>query len=212
MPWVIGNHKGRTETTPAAHGTAGRYRNGCRCDGCRSAYADVQRDRRARMKTQDGDFTVSAELARQHLIELRMAGVGKRAVSDCTGISDVVLMEIRNGKRQRIRQSTEEKIMRITEDARSGGALVDGGPSTRLIQELMARGYTMAQLATNLGYKDKRIQFFGCKYVTATNAMRVERMHKLLMRERPESVSRVERMMILTAKVERLRKWDGRAA
>jgi DNA replicative helicase MCM subunit Mcm2 (Cdc46/Mcm family) len=50
MPWAKGNYKGRAVTAPAAHGTAARYRTGCRCDGCRRAYAAVQRDRRARVK------------------------------------------------------------------------------------------------------------------------------------------------------------------
>jgi len=226
MPWAKGNYKGRAVTVPATHhptdvdlsvgtpnhDTAARYRTGCRCDGCRRAYAAVQRDRRARVKRNECDWIVSADMAREHLIELRKAGVGKRAVMDCTGISDVVLMEIRNGKRQRIRQSTEEKIMRVTEDARSGGALVSGKPSTWLIDELIGHGYTMAQLATHLGYTDKRIQFYGHKYVTATNVMRIEKMHKVLMREKPESETRVDRMMRLAEHRTRLIAWQKRKA
>jgi hypothetical protein len=151
-------------------------------------------------------------MAREHLIELRKAGVGKRAVMDCTGISDVVLMEIRNGKRRRIQESTEAKIMRVTEDARSGGGLISGKPSTWLIDELIRHGYTMAQLATHMGYTDKRLQFYGNKFMTANNAMRVEKMHKVLMRERPECETRVDRMMRLAEHRTRLIAWQKRKA
>lgn len=192
MPWAVGNYKGRAAVVPAAHSTAARYRKGCRCDGCRRAYAAVQADRRARVKQNACDWTVSAELARQHLLNLRAKHVGKRAVSDCTGISDVVLMEIANGKRRRIRESTEEKIMRVTEEGRSGGSLVRGKNTTKLLDELIEAGFTRKALAARLGYEYPEIQFYGNKYVTATNAMRVEKLHTLLLSE-----GRVEHMMRL---------------
>lgn len=192
MPWAIGNCKGRAAIVPAAHGTAARYRKGCRCDGCRRAYADIQRDRRARVKQNDCDWIVSAELARQHLLELRAKHVGKRAVRDCTGISDVVLAEIANGKRRRIRQSTEAKIMRVTEDGRAGGSLIRGKRTTQLLDELREAGYSVKFLAAKLGYACPEIQFYGQTYVTAKNAMRVEKLHTLLLGE-----SRVERMVRL---------------
>lgn len=195
MPWAIGNYKGRADAVPPAHGTAARYRKGCRCDGCRRAYAELQRDRRTRVKRNDCDWTVSAELAREHLLRLRAAHVGKRAVRDCTGISDVVLMEIANGTRRRIRQSTEAKIMRVSEDGRAGGSLVRGKHTTKLLDELRAAGYSVKFLAAKLGYACPEIQFYGQTYVTATNAMKVEKLHTALLNE-----GRIERMMRLASR------------
>jgi hypothetical protein len=195
MPFAKGNCKGRPAGEPAAHGTARMYRQGCRCEDCRAAYAVVQRDRRARMKRYEGDFTVSAELAREHILELRAQHVGKRAIMDCTGISDVVIMEIANGKRRRIRESTERRIMRVTVDGRAGGSLIPAKQTKRRIDELISAGYTRADLARKLGYKCAELQFRGSKSITAHNAMRIERLHKLLIPS--EGYSRVDRMVSL---------------
>jgi hypothetical protein len=152
----------------------------------------LQRDRRARVKSNECDWTVSAEFARAHLLKLRRAHVGKRAVAAVTGISDLVLMKIANGKQRRIRESTERRIMRVTEDARSGGSLLSAKETDLRIKGLLAAGYSMQELAMRLGYADKYIQFFGCRFVTAHNAMRIEKLYKILMRS-----DRVERMVSL---------------
>lgn len=192
MPWAIGNYKGRAVRVPAAHGTAPRYRLGCRCDGCRAAYATLQRDRRARIKRNDCDWIVSTEFAREHLLELRAKQVGKRAIRDCTGISDTILMEIANGKRRRIRQSTEAKIMRVNEDGRAGGSRISAQRTTQLIDELKEAGYSITFLASKLGYATPNLAFYRRKNVTARNAMRVEKLYRLLLHE-----NRVERMVRL---------------
>jgi hypothetical protein len=164
------------------------------------------------------DYYVSAEFAREHLLMLRQAHVGKRAVWDVTGISDVRLMKIANGTQKRIRQSTEEKIMRVTTDARSDGSLVNAKETTRRIDWMVAElGVTKSDLAERLGYRRKDgIQFYGAKFVTAYNALRVERLYNLLMREKPavdlQADPRVERMMALQASIDLNTKWLEKAA
>ncbi len=196
MPWAIGNYKGCAAIVPAAHGTVARYRKGCRCDECRMAFAAVQRDRRARVKQNDCDWIVSAELAREHMLELRAKHVGKRAVRDCTGISLPVLVEIANGTRRRIRQSTEAKIMRVSEDGRAGGSLICAERTTQLLDALIVAGFSLEYLAKRMGYTSPKIHFYGAKQVTARNAMRVEKLHKLLVSE-----GRIERMMRLSERL-----------
>lgn len=217
MAWAPGNYKGRAEIAPPAHGTASRYRRGCRCDGCRRAYATHQRDQRARRKHSDMDYTVSAELAREHLLELRKAHVGKRAVCAVTGISDLRLMAIANGTQRRIRQSTEEKIMAVTTEARSDGSLISGKETTRRIDHMIAAlGISKSDIAEHLGYKrNDGIQFYGRPRVTAANALRVERLYHRLMGANTKPAdhdSRVERMLALQESIALKTKWIERAA
>jgi hypothetical protein len=167
----------------------------------------VQHDCRARLKQNDCDFTVSAELAREHLLRLRGAQVGKRAVSECTGIAAQVLMSIANGTRRRIRRSTEEKIMRTSAAGRAGGSSVCGKETTRLIDEMLDAGYSIKSLAARLGYKYPEIQFHGHAFITATNAMRVEKLHTILLGSR-----RIERMVQISARIAQLKKHLRKAA
>lgn len=210
MAWefgVSGNLKGRPPHAPTSHGTPARYRKGCRCDACHMAYAEQQRDRRTRRKLNQCDWVVSADFARQHLLDLRRLHVGKRAVRDCTGISDLVLAEIASGKRTRIRQSTEERIMRVTEAGRAARSRVEGKATTRLIDELVGAGYSKKGIARRLGYKDLRLFFYRQRFITAHNAMRVEKLHTSLMKE-----SHIDSTLRLVAQVESLRKHLRKAA
>lgn len=177
---------GRPAREPAVHGTTRLYSHGCRCAECRTAHAAYQKHRRALLKRNAGDVLVSAELARQHLRWLSRADVGKRAVGDVTGMAWQVIGRIAKGKQRRIRRSTEEKIMRVTVDCRADRSEIDATKTNRLIDELRASGYTLAELGRRLGYtrENPQPQFYRKKRITALNASRVERLYRMLMRER----------------------------
>jgi hypothetical protein len=59
-----------------------------------------------RIRTNQADFYVSAEMAREHLVWLSGQDVGMRAVGDVTGIAYQVVQKIRQGGERRIRRST----------------------------------------------------------------------------------------------------------
>ena len=191
---------GRPPATSGEHGTSTRYMRGCRCEPCRAAYSDHQRWRRERIRDNTADFSVSAEFAREHLEMLSQAGCGKRAVAACTGIDYWVIAEIRRGEKRRIRRSTEEKIMRVTLEGRADGSVVDAADTKRRLDELRALGFTLAELGRRLGYggPTPQPQFYYGRRITALNASRVERLHKVLLRNVPE---RVSRMLDLARKV-----------
>ena len=206
---------GRPGKEPAVHGTTRLYSRGCRCVPCRTAHAAYQKRRRALLKMNAGDVLVSAELAREHLRWLSGRDVGKRAVGDVTGIAWQVIGRIANGQQRRIRRSTEEKIMRVTTDCRADRSEIDAAQTKRLIDDLRAHGYTLAELGRRLGYTREDLQFYRSKRITAINASRVERLHRVLMHERwdrerarlmegartPVPCDPVERMLELSARV-----------
>lgn len=102
-----------TDPARTGHGTVLRHRHGCRCRPCRAAWANYCKGARRRVRKSTADFVVSPDLAIKHLNELTKSGVGLRAVARVTGISREHLQDIRNGRR-RIRQSTEQRILRLT--------------------------------------------------------------------------------------------------
>jgi hypothetical protein len=65
------------------HGTHARYVvDRCRCDRCRAATREYERERRARIEP----AYVSAGPARRHVEELRAAGVGLKQVAKAAGL------------------------------------------------------------------------------------------------------------------------------
>ena len=192
----------RDPAVRSSHGNAWQYRHGCRCEPCRANWSRMQRDRRARVKRGEGDFLVSAELCREHLFWLSEQHVGKDAVAAVTGIDVVRLWQIRAGRTRRVRMSTEARIMAVTPDARCDGSWVSGRETSRRIDELLKRGYTLSELGRLLGYAGKHdgIQFYRKPRVTALNAMRVEKLHRRLMGQS------AEHMMTLAAAAESRRR------
>ena len=163
------------------HGMRLKYVAGCRCDLCRRANANWQRNRLQAKKQGDWNGIVSAEKARQHLAMLSAAGVGRRTVEDASGVSDTILALIKSGGRVRIRARTERQILAVTPAAAADGAKVSAEPTLRRIDELLALGYTKTFIARQLGYSEAnpRLQFKG-SMVTVRNAYQVQVLHERL--------------------------------
>jgi hypothetical protein len=112
---------------------------------------------------------------------LSAAGVGRRQVSDASGVADSILFKIISGDRKQIRARTERSILAVTQAAAADHALVDARATWVLIHELLASGYTKTQLAHELGYKTHALQI-GKHWVTVRNAFDVQRLHQRLRR------------------------------
>jgi hypothetical protein len=164
------------------HGTRIKYMGGCRCSLCRAANTQYQIGRDKAKKEGDWNGVVSAADARQHIEQLATQNVGRRAISAATDIGQSVLLEIKSGTRPFIRARTSRKILAVTVDCRSDGALV---PATRLwkcLNELIAAGYTKTALATELGRKARAIQFRK-DWVTVKSEAAVSKLHRRLLGE-----------------------------
>lgn len=121
---------------------------------------------------------VSADRARRHLFRLSRAGVGRRAVSDAADVSMTVILKIRTRRKRQIRAETERRILSLTADARAGGSLVPARRTNQRIQKLLDEGFTKTELARRLGSQARQPALqLGRGSITATNAMKVERLY-----------------------------------
>lgn len=161
------------------HGDRLRYMAGCRCTECRRANTQYEIARSQARKAGDWNGIVLAAKARAHMDKLSRLGIGRRVVHDVSGVANSSLVNIINGRKQTIRARTERAILAVTVQAAADHALVDAAPTWRLLDELIADGYSKAALARALGYARPAIQFKRAN-VTVRNAYEVARLHERL--------------------------------
>ena len=161
------------------HGQRLRYMAGCRCTECRAANTAYECHRIAERKAGRGNGIVSAAAARNHLAKLSSTGVGRRTVQAVTGVADTVLVDLIAGRKTRIRAETERRILGVTTRAAADKALIDAGPTWKLLEELLADGYSKADLARQLLRAKPALQI-GRSKVTVRTAFEVERMYARL--------------------------------
>jgi hypothetical protein len=173
----------RSETDLAAdkpHGTRIKYMGGCKCVPCRAANSRYETERAAARKAGLSNGIVSSKKARRHILMLAGIGVGYKAVADACDVGKTIVLTIRTGERQRIRQETERRILSVTKDACADGALVDADPTWKRIAELQDEGFTKSELARRLGYRSRGLQFKHTE-VLASTASKIERFYVQIM-------------------------------
>ena len=162
------------------HGTRLKYMGGCKCMLCRTANSRYETERAVARKNGDWNGIVDARAARRHISKLSKAGIGYKSVADAASVAHTVVAEIRAGRKLRIRQRTERRILAITKDAYAAGALIDADPTWKQIDTLLEEGFTKSELARRLGFKSKAIQFSHFE-VTGKTASRVDRFYRAIM-------------------------------
>jgi hypothetical protein len=167
-----------------------RYRAGCRCSACRGANTAYETARAKARKGGDWNGFVSAIKAKAHILALAEQGVGRRQVSDASGVADSIVHSIRLGTRMTIRARTERLILAVTAAAIADRALIDAGPSWKLLDDLLATGYSKASLARALGYSGRWLQL-NRNQCTARNAYNVAQLHQKLQRVPAEPTQRL---------------------
>jgi hypothetical protein len=161
------------------HGDRLRYMGGCRCDLCRAANSRYECERARARKAGDWNGIVPAVRARAHLKKLSRQGVGRRAVQAATDIADSVLFKIRSGERSQIRARTERKILAVNKAVAGDRSLVCAAATWRLINDLLAEGYTKTFIAKRMGYTRPALQV-GKSQVTVRMAADIVKIHKEL--------------------------------
>lgn len=129
------------------HGERVRYMQGCRCMLCRAANSRYETERAALRRIGQGNGLVPADRARRHVEKLSRAGVRRRSVAAAAGVAASIIADIRKGERTQIRRDTERRILAVDAGAVAGKGLVDAGPTWRLIDQMVADGYTKYQIA-----------------------------------------------------------------
>jgi hypothetical protein len=161
------------------HGDRLKYMAGCRCMLCRAANSRYETMRAAARKNGDWNGIVSAKLARRHIQKLARQGVGRRAIAAASDVADSIVHAIKTGRKKMIRKRTETKILAVSADARGDKSLVPAKHTWVLINRLLRHGFTKTALAQRLGYA-RAIQF-DKEFVTARNALKVERFYRRIM-------------------------------
>lgn len=163
------------------HGDRLRYMAGCRCDACRGANTAYERARAQARKAGDWNGLVSADKARAHIERLKASGVGRRQISDASGVAQSIVHKVYTGARTQIRALSERAILAVTREAAADHLIVSATATWRLLDELIASGYTKALLARELGFKMGAIQI---KRTTCTlrTEYRVQLLHARLRR------------------------------
>jgi lambda repressor-like predicted transcriptional regulator len=97
-------------------------------------------------------------------------------VSAAADVGTTTLEKIKAGTKKRIRRSTEQRILEVDVAAASDSAHTDAAVTWKLLNELLARGWSKAELARRLGYKVPALQI-SKERVLVKNAYKVKRLH-----------------------------------
>ena len=164
------------------HGTRMKYKAGCRCLLCGAANARYEAERALARSAGDWNGLVPADLARRHVLKLSRQGVGRRSLAAASDVAQSVISQIRSGTKRKIRRSTELRILSVSAEATSDGALIRARTTWRQINVLLAEGFTKAELARRLGYRSPSLQI-GKEKIRARTAARIDRIFRTLMKE-----------------------------
>lgn len=162
------------------HGTRVKYLGGCRCVPCRAANSRYSVECDWRRRNWEGNPLVPADLARQHILALAGQQVGRRAVAAASDTPESTISAIRDGRRLHVRRRTEERILAVGDQQRSDASLVPAAGMWRQIGELLAEGFTTAELARRLGYRNPVLQFRQ-DLVLAKTVLKVEKFYRAIM-------------------------------
>lgn len=145
--------------TRHAHGERNAYvLDRCRCTPCRHAHRDYERMRHRRKGYGTWQPFVDADPVRQHVAQLRAAGLGWKRIADAAGVSHGGMTKLLYGLEgrppsQRVRHETAARLLAVTTDTveHAPGAIVDAAATWRRIEGLVALGYPLAWIARQIG-------------------------------------------------------------
>lgn len=167
------------------HGPNPGTGDGCRCEPCKEANrAYARKMYRAKHRPDETwEPYVDTSEARDHLAWLRTVGVGRRTVSERSGVAVSSIQRIARGTRTKARRDTVDRILAVGRSAAHGSALVDAGPTWRLVEELLAHGWTKKRIGQNLTNDPRTVSLqIGRTRVTADTAARIRAIHETAMR------------------------------
>lgn len=193
------------------HGTRACYvLDRCRCLPCARDNARVEGIRIR--QTAYGRWVpyVDAGPAREHVEQLRAAGMGLKLIAKAAGVPHGALAKLIYGEARRglapskrIRPHTEAAILACHADLEHLGArvAVDATGVHRRLQALISLGWSQAELARRLGMSGanfgKVLQRPTCG---ASTALRVRRLYDEMLHQLPPETTRAERQVASAAR------------
>jgi hypothetical protein len=166
--------------TTRPHGYA-RYKiDGCRCNICGWANACYCDNREQAIRRGTWQPYVDAEPARQHVLQLKLGGVGDRTIAALAGVDRKRVRDLLHGRPERgtpppvqIRPATSAALLSVelTLDVLPANLLINAVGSHRRIQALAVNGWPLARLGARLGTTGGNLMTrFKAEHVTATVA------------------------------------------
>ena len=169
-----------------AHGTHAKYAvERCRCDQCRQAQREYNRNRVRQLSRPDGHWCpyVDADPVREHVRWLATCGIGLKSLAKLAGVPHGTLSKLMYGDparqmapSKRVRPATAHKITAVMPNMAAGAQRVPAGPTWRLLNELIAIGWSRAELARRLGHQGPGLQIRHDR-ILASTARQVEQLH-----------------------------------
>lgn len=160
-------------------GTRSKYCSGCRCDECRKANTEYQKERDRLNRRGEHNPLVDAEPAREHLRKLSKAGIGYKTVAEYSGIGKSTLYQLMTGTRTKVRRKNLDAILAVDRSCFTAGTLIRAGETWRRINWMLDEGFTKAEIARRLGHASSSLQFKK-KKVTGKTHVKVERLERIL--------------------------------
>jgi hypothetical protein len=172
------------------HGTRASYvADRCRCASCRKA--NLQHARARSRAVAYGVWQPYADAApvREHLHELRRAGLGVERIIALSGVGSGTVRQLlyasahSGGPPTRLRTGTARKLLalRPERDVPADGSLCDASSTAERLRELLADGWSLAHLARLLGTDAKRLRATISRHrVRYATARRVAGLHTQL--------------------------------
>lgn len=188
------------------HGRARYVLDKCRCDVCRAANRDYERNRyRQRGYGREAD-RVDAAPVREYIRQLQAAGMGLRLIAKRSRVARQTLQTILTGKPHknqpptvRVLPETAAKILAVT-PVYTRGSLVDATGTCRRLQALVACGWSGTKLAEQLGITRANYgAMFRQRYVTARRAVEVRSLYDRLWNVAPPNETHRDRIAMSRA-------------
>lgn len=140
--------------TPHAHGTYLMYKQDkCRCVPCSTAMSRRNKGDRLNKARGKHNPSVPATRTREHLHELKAAGVSVRQVAERTGYSKSLLERIYRGALDGTSQATQDDVLSIPVPhmRRFDKNRIDATGTRRRIRALVAMGHSLRAIAIDAG-------------------------------------------------------------
>ena len=166
-----------------SHGTNSGYSaHNCRCGPCTVAHRVYIREWMRKKRDQEYGFApvVNPYLdnteAAEHLAWLSSQGVGRRTISQHTGLAVTTLWKIQSRQAKRSQQVTINKILAVHKGIVRPGARIDAGPTWALVDELRAHGWSKARISAAIGRNGRALQI-GKTTVRRSTAQEIADLH-----------------------------------
>jgi hypothetical protein len=186
------------KNTTHVHGTYACYSlDQCRCRPCVDAVTSYERTRTRQTAYGRWQPYVDASPARQHVEELRAAGMGLKLIARHSGVAHGALAKLIYGDAQRrlapskrIRPETERKILAVqaTIDTLGATVHVDATGTRRRLQALVAVGWSQSQLARRLDMAVSRCRRETRRLMARIRSIKPEVRRSLTVAEWPREV------------------------